>query len=47
MSRRRLSALVLALAAAALSACTSPTGPDKICGGGVMTGSGTCMVATQ
>ena len=47
MSRRRLSALVLALAAAALSACTSPTGPDNACKGGVMGGSGTCMVANQ
>ena len=46
MSRRRISALVLALAAAALSACTSPTAPDQICGG-VMGGSGTCMVANQ
>lgn len=46
MSRRRLSALVLALAAAALSACTSPTAPDRVCGG-VMGGSGTCMVANQ
>ena len=45
MSRRRLSALVLALAAAALSACTSPTGPESNCKGGVMGGSGTCMVA--
>jgi hypothetical protein len=47
MSRRRLSTLVLALAAAALAACTSPTAPDRVCGGGVMTGSGTCMVANQ
>lgn len=46
MSRRRLSALVLALAAAALSACTSPTAPDGVCGG-VMGGSNTCMVAGQ
>jgi len=45
MSRRRISALVIALAAAALSACTSPTGPAKDGCGGVMTGSGTCMVA--
>ena len=44
MSRRRLSARVRARAAAARSAGTSPTGPDNICGGGVMTGSGTCMV---
>ena len=46
MSRRRLSVLVLALASAALAACTSPTAPDRACGG-VMTGSGTCMVADQ
>ncbi len=45
---RRISVLVLALAAAALSACTSPTAPDSNIGcGGVMGGSGTCMVANQ
>lgn len=43
---RRLSAVVLALAAATLAACTSPTAPDKVCGG-VMGGSNTCMVADQ
>ena len=48
MTRRRLSTLVLAIAAAALSACVSPTGPESACkSGGVMSGSGTCMVATQ